>query len=135
MALNTRFATAIHALVLLGAEPDRLHTSEEIAQSLKTNSVVVRRIFLQLQNASLTRSYKGPGGGSKLAAPAKQITLRDVYRAIHPQGFLCSPSSATRGLQPVLKVIFKNATRSFEAELAQTTLAQLLKTSAKKAKS
>lgn len=135
MALNTRFETAVHALLLLGGEPDRLHTSEEIAQSLKTNSVVVRRIFLQLQNASLTRSYKGPGGGSKLATPAKEITLRDVYRAVHPQGLLPALSSAMPGLQPVLKAIFKDATRSFEAELEQTTLAQLLKKSAKRAKS
>lgn len=135
MALNTRFGTAIHVLVLLGAEPDRLHTSEDVARILKTNSVVVRRIFLQLQSAALTRSYKGPGGGAKLARPPKRITLRDIYRAVHPQGLLPPPSPVMPNLQSALKSVFKDTTRAFEAELDQTTLARLLKKSMKQAQS
>jgi Rrf2 family protein len=136
MAFNTRFAVSIHALVLLALEPDTLHTSEDVAQKLDTNPVVIRRIFLQLRKAGLIRSHKGPSGGSKLAHPAKEITLRDIHRAVQPQGLLhASPNSTVHGVSAVLKAIFSDASRAFEKELNQTTLSQLVKKAHKKSKS
>lgn len=136
MAVNTRFATGISALVLLASEPDKVHTSAAVARSLNTNSVVVRRVFLQLGRADLIVSHKGPSGGSKLAHSAKEITLRDIHRAIHPHGMLPAPSSAGMpGLQSTLKGIFKDASRAFEKELGQTTLSQLMKKAQKKSRS
>ncbi len=137
MALNTRFATSAQALVLLAAEPNKLHTSEEVAQKLNTNPVVIRREFLQLRKAGLIASHKGPSGGSKLARSAKDITLRDIYRAVHPHGLLRAPSlpgPGMGGLQSVLKSIFADASRVFEKELDQTTLSQLVKKAQKKSK-
>jgi Rrf2 family protein len=135
MALNTRFATSVQALILLAAEPDKLHTSKDVARSLNTNSVVVRRVFLELNRVGLIVSHKGPSGGSKLAQPAKEITLRDVYRAVHPHGMLPAPVlPGMPGLQTALKGVFSDASRAFEKELNQTTLSQLLKKAAKKSK-
>ena len=135
MALNTRFATGIHALVLLATEPDKLHTSADVARRLNTNSVVVRRIFSQLRKADLILIHKGPSGGSKLARSAKEITLRDIHRAVHPHGLLHAPSlPAMPGLHSVLKGSFSDASRAFEKELDQTTLSQLVKKAQKKAK-
>lgn len=133
MALNTRFAAGIYALVLLAEEPDKLHTSEDVAKHLGTNSVVVRRIFLQLREGGLISSHKGPSGGSKLARQAKEITLRDIHRAIHSRGILHDPSSpGNAGLQSAMKSVFRDASRAFEKELDQTTLSQLMKRAAKK---
>jgi Rrf2 family protein len=135
MALNTRFATAIHALVLLAAEPERLHTSEDLARSLRTNSVVVRRILLQLQSAELAVSYKGPGGGSKLARPAKKITLRDVHRAVYPDGLVQSRAvTAVSDVDSTLKDVLGAASRAYEKELEEITLSRLMKQAAKKRK-
>jgi Rrf2 family protein len=135
MALNTRFATGIEALVLLAAEPDTMHRSEDLAQRLKTNPVVIRRAFLQLRKAGLVLSHKGPSGGSKLARSAKEITLRDVHRAVHPHGLLhASLASATPGLQTALKGVFNDASRAFEKELDEVTLSQLVKKAHKKSK-
>ena len=67
MAINTRFATGVHALVLLAAEPDVLQTSEDVARKLNTNPVVIRRVFSLLQQAELVESQKGPSGGSPKA--------------------------------------------------------------------
>jgi Rrf2 family protein len=135
MALNTRFATGIQALVLLASEPDKLHRSQDVARTLKTNSVVVRRIFLQLGRAGLIKSHKGPSGGSKLGLPAKEITLRDIHRAVHPDGFLAKAElSAIPVLRSELKDIFADASRAFEKELNQTTLSQLVKKAQKKSK-
>lgn len=132
MALNNRFVTTVHALVLLAAEPEKLHRSEDVAKVLKTNPVVVRRIFLRLQAAGLIASHKGPSGGTTLAQKAKQITLRDIHRAIYPDGL--PPAPSVQGV-PGLKSALSDASRAYENELEQTTLSQLAKKAAKRAKS
>jgi len=133
MAHNARFVTGIQALVLLAAEPEKLHRSEDVAHRLGTNAVVVRRIFAELQKAGLTKSHKGPSGGSKLAVAAKEITLRDIHRALQPHGVLQAPkSSAIPGLARALKGILNDASRALEKELAETTLSQLVKKAQKR---
>lgn len=135
MAVNTRFATGVHTLVLLAADPDVLQTSEEIAEKLNTNPVVIRRVLSLLRQAGLIDSQKGPSGGSKLAKPGKAIRLGDIYRALDP-GSLFHGSGAT-GVGPskvngVLDKVFRNAQEALESELDSTTLAQLVKKSTKK---
>jgi Rrf2 family protein len=136
MAVNTRFATGVHAMVLLAAEPETLQTSEAIASRLETNPVVVRRVFSMLHHAGLVASHKGPSGGSMLARPAKQITLADIYKALdtgdlfHTADFAGSEAIRTAD---ALHQIFKGVERSLREELTKTTLAQLTKKAAKKA--
>src|ERR1700751_3715359 len=84
MAVNTRFATGVHALLLLAAEPDVLQTSEEVARKLNTNPVVIRRVFSLLQQANLVESQKGPSGGPRLSRAPKSVSLADIYRALNP---------------------------------------------------
>jgi Rrf2 family protein len=135
MALNNRFVTSIHALVLLAAEPEKLHRSEDVARVLHTNPVVVRRIFLRLQGAGLIVSHKGPSGGTTLARKAKSITLRDIHRALHPEGLLPAPSvSGMPRLRSALAAAFSSASREYENELDRTTLSQLVKKAAKRSK-
>ena len=136
MATNTRFATGVHALVLLAAEPDVLQTSEDVARKLKTNPVVIRRVFSLLQNAELVESQKGPNGGSKLARSAKEITLSDVHRALDAGGlfYAASFSSTQPKVSSALEQVFADVSRAVEKELDQTTLSQLVKKAAKKSK-
>jgi Rrf2 family protein len=138
MAVNTRFATGVHALVLLAAEPDVLQTSEDVARKLNTNPVVIRRVFSLLQQADLVESQKGPHGGSKLARPAKEITLSDVHRALdggelfHAASF---SSAAHAKVSAMLDQVLAGVTKAVERELAQTTLSQLVKKATKKSHS
>jgi Rrf2 family protein len=134
MAANTRFATGVHAMVLLAAEPDGLKTSEEIAGRLDINPVVVRRIFSLLGRAGLLESQKGPHGGSKLARGAKQITLGDIYRAL--DGGALFHAARLPGAQPtrvsaVLKRAFARAEEAVREELEKTTLNQIAKKASK----
>jgi Rrf2 family protein len=127
MAVNTRFATGLHTLVILAAEPDALQTSEQIAEKLSTNPVVVRRVLSLLQAAGLIDSQKGPSGGSKLSRPAKKILLGEVYRAMEPAS-LFHVSEGTGGKVNVeLAGIFTAAQKALERELDGTSLAQLAK--------
>jgi Rrf2 family protein len=134
MAQNTRFTMSVHALCML-AEADKTHTSQDIAASLKTNAVVIRRMLAGLQSAGIIASSKGPNGGSRLARPPKQITLADVYRATESGSRFHLPETAAserRGVTGALGGVLKRAQAAFEDELDQTSLNQLLKKAAKR---
>ncbi|MEO8737076.1 MAG: Rrf2 family transcriptional regulator [Edaphobacter sp.] len=81
MAQNTRFALSLRVLAVLASEPDAMHTSAAIAETLKESAVMVRRSFLLLHKAGLIVQRKGPNGGAKLKVPARQIGLGDVFSA------------------------------------------------------
>ncbi|WP_158748739.1 Rrf2 family transcriptional regulator [Acidobacterium sp. S8] len=137
MAVNTRFATGVHALLLLAAEPDVLQTSEDVARKLNTNPVVIRRVFSLLQQAELVESQKGPSGGSRLARSARDITLADIYRALDPGDIFHTASASatsTNKLSHALQQALKDAQKALEKELDQTSLNQLVKKSGKKDK-
>ncbi|HLJ76533.1 MAG TPA: Rrf2 family transcriptional regulator [Acidobacteriaceae bacterium] len=137
MAVNTRFATGVHALALLASEPDVLQTSDDVAGKLNTNPVVIRRVFSLLHQAGLVDSQKGPHGGSRLAKPAKQITLAEVYGALdggeifHTAAFDGADHSKLRSR---LKNVFADAEAALRDELERTSLSDLVKKSGKKGK-
>jgi len=81
MAQSGRFQLSVRVLAVLATEPDAMHTSAAIAETLKESAVMVRRTFLLLQKAGLIVQRKGPHGGAKLKLPAKQIGLGDVFEA------------------------------------------------------
>jgi len=137
MAANTRFATGVHAMVLLAAEPEALRTSEDVAGKLSINPVVIRRVFSLLHQAGLLESQKGPHGGSKLARSAKTITLADIHKALDG-GELFHAAAVTGGqamkLESSLKKVFASAEAALREELEKTTLNDLAKKAGKKAK-
>ena len=81
MAQSGRFQLSVRVLAVLASEPNSMHTSSAIAETLKESAVMVRRTFLLLQKAGLIVQRKGPHGGAKLKLPAKQIGLGDVFEA------------------------------------------------------
>jgi Rrf2 family protein len=136
MAANLRFSTGIEALVLMATEPEKFHTSQALATALTTNAVVVRRLLATLSHAKLITSIKGPSGGSRLARSPKQITLRDIYRALGSGELLHRSkheSADTKDLRKAIQSIFRKAEKTLEEELDSTTLNQLIKKSGKKA--
>lgn len=86
MRINTRLAVAIHILSLieLNNYKDIPNTSENLALSVGTNPVVVRRIIAMLKRANLVDVRAGVGGASLLHNP-KDITLLDVYNALRAE--------------------------------------------------
>ena len=136
MAVNLRFSTGIEALALMATEPERFHTSQALATALATNPVVVRRLLSALSHGGLVTSVKGPSGGSRLAKSAKQITLRDIYRALDAGELLhqtAHDTADTKDLKKTMRSVFRKAQKCLEEELDSTTLNQLIKKSGKKA--
>jgi len=130
MAVNCRFATGVHVLVLLAADPDTLQTSTDIAEKLDTNPVVVRRVLASLQQAKLIESQKGPTGGSRLLRSPKAISLADVYQAVETGSLFHAPhvrASVPVRVNATLGRVFSSAMGSLMKDFEKTTLSQVLK--------
>jgi DNA-binding IscR family transcriptional regulator len=130
----TRFAVAIHILLLLAAEPSSRATSGRIALSVGTNPVVIRRLAGQLARAGLLRIRRGPGG-AELARPPGAITLAEVWAAMRRPGLPLLPThpgpqrggdALGRSVPALLRGVLDVAEGAMERKLAETTLQALL---------
>lgn len=134
MTISSRFAVAVHILTLLETGRGAPLTSEYIARSVNTNPAVVRRLLSLLARAGLTRGRMGAGGGSVLARPAADISLRDVYRAVECEGKLFALHSEEpsrkcpvgRNIQAVLERATDAAQRALEKQLGERTVADVM---------
>jgi DNA-binding IscR family transcriptional regulator len=129
----TRFAVAVHILLLLANEPAGQATSGRIAESVGTNPVVIRRLAGQLARAGLLRTRRGPGG-AELARPPSAITLADIWAAMRRPGLPLLPThrgprsggdALSRTAPPLLRGVLDEAEKAMEAQLAGVTLDQL----------
>ena len=81
MRINTRFPVAVHMLALIELNQTQPSTSELMALSVGTNPVVIRQLMSALKRAGLIETQSGVPG-CHLAKPAREITLREIYRAV-----------------------------------------------------
>jgi len=86
MSTNSRFAVAVHVLSLMAWSGEEPLKSEQVAESVNTNPVVLRRMLFELAEAGLVVSQTGSLGGSRLAHDPAKTTLLDVYRALECGG-------------------------------------------------
>ena len=86
MSTNSRFAVAVHVLSLMAWSDEEPLKSEQVAESVNTNPVVIRRMLRELADAGLVVSQTGSLGGSRLANDPAKTTLLDVYQALECAG-------------------------------------------------
>lgn len=84
MQISSRFTIAVHMLALIQVRTDHL-TSEQIADSVNTNPVIIRQISRALKKSGLIDVRRGTGG-AYLTREARDITLYDVYQAVEAVG-------------------------------------------------
>lgn len=142
MAANCRFAFAVHILSVLALKRNEGVTSEELAGSVNTNPVVIRRIVSALQHAGLVATVKGARGGVKLAAPAERVSLRAVYRALEAPPSLAGHRQKPnprcpvgRKIEVVLDEVFASAQTALEEALSRRTVADVIETISDESKS
>src|SRR5207253_8541992 len=133
MAANARLAVAIHTLGMLAFADETPVTSEQIAESVHTNAVSIRRIFQALGKAGLVVGQMGPNGGARLARSPENISLADVWRAVDDDALFALPRSGgnpscsmNRAVRPVLAEVFAAATAALEASLERVSLAEVI---------
>lgn len=136
MSTSSRMTVATHALTWMAwvcpKRPDGIVTSEQIASSVKTNPVVIRRVLGSLRAAGLVESQRGQGAGWRLTRSPESITLRDVYLAVEPDPLIALHAAPPnqdcpvgRGIPPVLREVYDRAEESMKAELAAVTIADV----------
>jgi DNA-binding IscR family transcriptional regulator len=121
----------LHVLLHM-ARHDAPFTSEQIAQMLGTNAVVVRRTMAGLREAGYVQATKGHGGGWAIACDLGQVTLLDVHRAVGGEKLFAlghENANPNCGVERVVNAAIDDALKQAEAlllaRLGEVSLADL----------
>jgi Rrf2 family protein len=135
MSANSHFTIALHIVtwMALALQQRDLVTSDEIAESVNTNPVFIRRILGLLNREHVVIVQRGAGAGWRLSRDPEQISLLDIYQAVaqeplfemhHSQPNQTCPVG--RGIQPALKHFYGDAEAVMKQQFAQVTVADVL---------
>jgi Rrf2 family protein len=131
MAANSRLASAAQILCVMAYLKEDT-TSQVIANSLRTNPVVVRRLLKSLEQAGLVVLRPGKDGGVSFARSPDEITLEQVHAAVEAGGDVFAlrgggnPHCPVNKTMPrLLKPVFASASQAVTAVLGQTTISSL----------
>ena len=137
MAANSRMTIAVHALAWMALAQRRGHTvltSDQVAASVNTNPVIIRRSLGDLGRAGLVRVRHGAGAGWSLARAPEEITLLEVYDAVgqespfgmhHTEPNLECPVG--KGIRPALSQIYGGIEQTVRHELALVSVTDVLR--------
>lgn len=133
MSTSSRFAVAVHVLTLMAWSDEEPLKSEQVAESVNTNPVVIRRMLCELAEAKLVVSQPGSMGGSRLSRKPGEITLLDVYHAVECPGVFSlhrQPASQAcpvgMSIESVLGSVFAETNSAVEHVLAGITVRDVM---------
>ncbi len=134
MSGNSRFPVAVHIMTSLAYNDGASVSSRLLAESVRTNPVVIRRLLVLLGKAGLVESQVGKGGGVRLGRRAASITLLDIYRAIEvgspfvvpdkPENKSCEVSCSMKHL---LASVLAETDRAMSKSLEKVRLSDLVR--------
>ncbi len=130
MAASSRFAVGVHVLVFLAHQGKRPASSAEIAASVNTHPVVLRRLLSSFVHARLVQPRKGAAGGFYLVRKPSDISLLSIYQIVEGHPVLGQASNAPNracpvgaGIGRVVKQICGEAQKALEKQLSRSSLA------------
>jgi Rrf2 family protein len=129
---NSRFAVALHTLLLLATNTKGPVSSDYIAGSVGTNPVLIRRLMGDLRAAGLVDSRAGAAGGFVLARPAERVGLDEIYGAVEGDPLFSRHGNANpkcpigRAVGPLLDRVLGQAESAMLQSLKRTTLGDLI---------
>jgi Rrf2 family protein len=118
---------AMHAMILLAAEPARALRVSQVAQALDASDHHLAKVLQRLSRAGLLSSTRGPRGGFLLRRSPQKVTLLEVYEAIEgalPTRYCLLGKPRCQG-PCVLGRFVEKATNKFKKQLARTRLADV----------
>jgi len=137
VAANSRMTIAVHALAWMALAQRQGHavlTSNQVADSVNTNPVIIRRCLGDLRQAGLVSVRHGAGAGWSLARAPAEITLLEVYDAVgqespfglhHTEPNLDCPVG--NGIRPALGHVYGQIEQALRRELAVVSVADVLR--------
>ena len=75
---------ALRAVVLLGSQPGRPMTTQEVARLSQVPAGYLSKVLQSLGRSGLVEARRGLGGGYVLTRPLEQLTVYDVVHAVDP---------------------------------------------------
>ena len=82
LKLSEAASMGYHALAVLAGGPGSFLTAGEISKKISGSEAHLAKVMRRLVRARLVSSTRGPGGGFKIAKPADEISLLDIYEAV-----------------------------------------------------
>ncbi len=124
--------------MVLACCPETKASSDMLATSVNTNSVVIRRLLAKLRDAGIVKVQKGADGGYSLARVPSHISLWDIFEAVEelplfnvhqsPPNPCCSVGACVERL---LASVYEEAEDSIRALLSDKSLQDLVNDIAK----
>lgn len=135
MKISTRLSDSIHLLAFIHIFQGKVSlTSENIARSIETSPVMVRKLMSDLRRGGLLETHHGTAD-PKIAKPVDQISLLDIYLVIEKDKPLfeidhqTNPDCPVGGnIQPVLEEFYSQAETAAKAKLNQIKLSAVIDT-------
>jgi len=119
---------AIHAMVLIAANPGRILPAGEIASFFGLSSTHLAKVMQRLVKAGLAVSTRGPAGGFKLGRPSRNIALLEIYETIEGpllDGGCLLGREKCLGSRCILGDMIKKVNKEARQTLTDRTLADL----------
>lgn len=119
---------ALHAVVLMAQQPGRSLSVREIVERLPVSSAHLAKVLQRLARLGLLESVRGPKGGFRLARPAEEMTLLEIYEAVdgplRPGGCMFDHPACPAG-QCIFGGVLLSAAKQVRDRLAGTRLSDL----------
>jgi Rrf2 family protein len=137
MSANSRLTIAVHVLAWMALSRERglaWMTSDQIAASVNTHPVIIRRSLGDLRRATLVEVRRGATAGWSLAREPREITLLDVYEAVEHEPLFAMHHTEPNlecpvghGIRPALGHVYSEIDQILRGELRRTSIADVLR--------
>jgi Rrf2 family protein len=137
MSANSRLTIAVHVLVWMALARERgvaWMTSDQVAASVNTNPVIIRRSLGDLRRATLVEVRRGAAAGWSLAREPREITLLDVYDAVEHEPMFAMHRTEPNlecpvghGIRPALGQVYHEVDQALRRELTRTSIADMVR--------
>jgi len=130
MRASSNFVKAIHITLFLNMKEGELKSSTQLAESVNTNPVVIRRLVSLLRKADIVGSVPGSKGGFFLAKRPNEINLWMIYEAVKEEELFTRPKvnencDISCNLELLVHDTFNAAELSMRNELEKVTIDEL----------
>ena len=131
MELNQFTDYSLRVLIFVALRKGEMTSIREIATAFSISENHLVKVVYNLSKLGYLETFRGRGGGMKLAHEPAKIRLKEVVEAIEPLAVVecLPPRKGTCCIKGVceLQSVLRRATQAFLAELEPVTLADLVK--------
>ena len=128
LKISEAASLAMHTMTLLVQDPEKVHTTHEIAKTLGVSEAHLSKVLQRLHKAGLVASVRGAHGGFRPAMPGVEVTMLEVYEAIEGPfvGAPCLLGRPVCGADGcILGDLLERVNREVREYLVNTRLSQL----------